>query len=363
LASSAVRHKLGDRIEGLDVLRGFALAMVLVHHSWINFYGAGGIVGVLMFFTLSGYLITGLLMGDLRNYGRIRYGRFYRNRALRLLPALFVFLAGMSLVTLVWDPRNESDALLGGVLVSAFYVANMPLGVHFFTIVHMWTLSTEEQFYLVWPVVLALGVRLGKLKLVVALSGVAIMGLVFLTLHVASRPGEIYPLPSSWSIAMVVGASARLGQDRVARVLPTPGTVAARVLQWSTLAVLVAMGLLPLPDNHAISYTVGAPVVSLLSVIIIFWVREWKSIPTPALRPLLALGKASYAAYLWNWPIAFWLGVDTNHTVRPVLAILLTFVAATISWWAIERPIALWRVRMDERDPRHVTPEEVVSTP
>ncbi|WP_182920298.1 acyltransferase family protein [Nocardioides cavernaquae] len=361
MASSATRHKLGDRIEGLDLLRGFALALVLVHHSWITFFGAGGIVGVLIFFTLSGYLITGLLMGDLRNYGRIRYARFYRNRALRLLPALYVLLAGLVLVTLTIDPRNERDALLGGVLVSAFYVANLPLGVDFFTVVHMWTLSTEEQFYLVWPVVLAVGVRLRILKWMVALAGLAIMGMVFLTLQVANIPAEIYPLPSSWSVAMVVGAGARLGQERIARLLPAPGGVAFRLLQLVVLAVLLGMCLLPLPDNHAISYTVGGPLVSALSVVLIFGAREWKTIPTPALRPLLALGKVSYAAYLWNWPIAFWLGVDTNHTVAPVLAIVLTFAAAAVSWWVVERPIALWRARMNERDPRHVTPETVVS--
>jgi peptidoglycan/LPS O-acetylase OafA/YrhL len=348
--SRTPRHKLGSRIEGLDVLRGLAVGLVMLHHSWIGVFGSGGIIGVLIFFTLSGYLITGLLMGDLRRGGRVRYGRFYRNRALRLLPALYVLLVGLAVVTLTIDPRGERHALLGGILVAVFYVANLPLGVDYFTIVHLWTLSTEEQFYLVWPAVLAVGVRFRILRWVVVFAGLAILAMLFLTLHAADHAGQIYQLPSSWSIAMVIGAAAQLGQARVTRWLPAPDTLGARVVQSLALATVLGLSVLPNPDNWAISYYAGGPLIAVLSVVLIFGAREWATIPTPALRPLLLLGTISYAAYLWNWPIAFWLGVDTDHVVAPVLTIIGTIVAATLSWWLVERPIAAWRMRMDLRE-------------
>ncbi len=95
------------RIEGLDLLRGLAIALVLIRHSQLIHFGGGGIVGVVIFFALSGYLITGLLVKDLTSYGRIRYGRFYLHRATRLLPALFALLAVYALITFIWNPLRE----------------------------------------------------------------------------------------------------------------------------------------------------------------------------------------------------------------------------------------------------------------
>lgn len=355
MASPAPRHKLArhnptGRIEGLDVLRGLAVGLVLLHHAWIDIFGSSGIVGVLIFFTLSGYLITGILMGDLRRGGRIRYGRFYRNRALRLLPALYLLLVVLAIVTLTIDPRNERHALVGGILVAVFYVANLPLGVEFFSIVHLWTLSTEEQFYLVWPLVLAIGVRFRILRWLVLLAAVAVVAMIVLTMSVARAPAGIYQLPTSWSLAMIVGASAQLGQARIARVLPDPGTLAARVVSGVALVAILALSVLPLPDNWPISYYVGGPLVAVLSVVLIFATREWLTIPHPALRPLLLLGTISYAAYLWNWPIALWAGVDHNQTTAPIVALVGTIAAATASWWLVERPVASWRTRMDQRE-------------
>jgi peptidoglycan/LPS O-acetylase OafA/YrhL len=356
--AASPRHRLTRdtgtrRIEGLDVLRGFAVGLVMLHHAWLQTFGSAGIVGVLIFFTLSGYLITGILMGDLRRGGRIRYARFYRHRALRLLPALYLMLAVLAVVTLTIDPRHERDALLGGILVAVFYVANLPLGVQFFSIVHLWTLATEEQFYLVWPAVLAIGVRFRILRWLVLAAGVGILVMIVLTMSVVASPAGIYQLPTSWSLAMIIGAAAQLGQARVARLLPTPGTTGARLVLGAALAGVLGLSVLALPDDWAISYYVGGPLVAVLSVVLIFGTREWQAIPSEWLRPLLMLGTVSYAAYLWNWPIALWAGVDHNRTTAPVVSLVGTVLAATISWWLVERPVAAWRARMDLRERDH----------
>ena len=109
--------KTHARIEGLDLLRGLAILLVIVHHAWPEALGSGGIVGVVAFFALSGYLITGILKKDIRRSGRVRYGRFYRNRALRLLPALFLFMAVFALYTASASPFDDRNDILRSVVV------------------------------------------------------------------------------------------------------------------------------------------------------------------------------------------------------------------------------------------------------
>lgn len=343
------KHRHPGRIEGLDVLRGLAIGLVMLHHAWTDIFGSAGIVGVLIFFTLSGYLITSILMGDLERGGKIRYGRFYRNRALRLLPALYVMLAVLAVVTLTIDPRDERDTLVAGLVVAVFYVANL-VSTGFFSITHLWTLATEEQFYLVWPLVLSIGVRLKILRWLVAATAVVIMLGVFVTLSAARAPGLIYPLPTSWAIALVIGAAAQLNQARIVGWLPSIGTQAGRTVLGVAFAAVLGLSLFHLPDNWPISYYLGGPLVAVLSVVLIFGAREWQRIPAQSLAPLLWLGTISYAAYLWNLPIALWAGTDHNHTTAPVVSLVATLAAATLSWWLVERPIARWRGRRDDRE-------------
>ncbi|MGY2876253.1 peptidoglycan/LPS O-acetylase OafA/YrhL [Marmoricola sp. URHA0025 HA25] len=343
------KHREPRRIEGLDVLRGLAIGLVMLHHAWTDVFGSAGIVGVLIFFTLSGYLITSILMGDLERGGKIRYGRFYRNRALRLLPALYAMLAVLALVTLTINPRDERGTLVAGLVVAVFYVANL-VDTGFFSITHLWTLATEEQFYLAWPLVLSIGVRLRILRWLVAGTAVVIMLGVFVTLGAARAPGLIYPLPTSWAIALVIGASAQLNQARIARRLPSVSTHAGRVVLGTAFAAILGLSVLPLPDNWPISYYLGGPLVAVLSVLLIFGAREWRTIPSQSLAPVLWLGTVSYAAYLWNLPIALWAGTDHNHTTAPVISLVATLAAAALSWWLIERPIAQWRGRRDDRE-------------
>jgi peptidoglycan/LPS O-acetylase OafA/YrhL len=144
------------RILGLDVLRGVAVALVMLRHAWPDRFGGAGIAGVVIFFALSGYLITGLLRSDLSRRGRIRYGRFYRNRALRLLPALFVLVAVFTLVEAVWNPLRDRALLWHTVVVSLTYVMDLP--GHWAVsdgMTHLWSLATEEQERSRWPPLVA----------------------------------------------------------------------------------------------------------------------------------------------------------------------------------------------------------------
>lgn len=342
------------RIQGLDLLRGLAIALVLIRHSWPQHFGGGGIVGVVIFFALSGYLITGLLVKDLDCYGRIRYGRFYLHRAIRLLPALFVMLAVYALITFIWDPLSEGHRhAIGGLLTGVTYTANLPNLPHGLALGHLWTLATEEQFYLIWPILLALGVRFGLVKLFAAIAAFGVLAGLLLELWWKSgNVTAIYTMPFSWALAIVMGAVARLSQNRLRATLPRTG---ARRAAFSALALAVLLGLCFLPEvkDQPIMYLLGGPVIALCSLVLIFHLETWLTIPYRWMRPLLALGTISYAAYLWDYPISKWLaGADQELSPAGAGAtVMLTIGAAAVSWVLVEQPAQRWRRRVEARGP------------
>lgn len=335
------------RIAGLDLLRGFAILLVILRHSWPEAFGGGGIVGVVVFFTLSGYLITGLLVDDLRAHGRVRYGRFYRNRAIRLLPALGFLLAGFvvveGIVRLVGDPGDVPRS----VLVSLTYVMNIPGFDHGSpSLSHLWTLANEEQFYLLWPLILAVGFRIRGLRPVVLASGVVlVVALVASLALVGPDVQDLYKLPTTWTISMVIGAAAQLGRAPLDRVLRGRRATVGMALG---LAGLVALAFVPNAKERPIVYLCGGAVIGLLTVLAIWGLRRIAACPWWAL-PLLGLGTVSYAAYLWNYPLTWWLRGAQVEAWAP-LAAVLTILMAVLSWFAVERPFNRLRRRIELRE-------------
>jgi peptidoglycan/LPS O-acetylase OafA/YrhL len=325
-----------NRIQGLDLLRGVAILLVILRHSWGDIFGGGGIVGVVVFFTLSGYLITGLLVADLRTYGRVRYGRFYRNRAIRLLPALGALLVGFVIFEGLFDLIGTRGSVLRSVIVSLTYTWNIPGFDHGSpSISHLWTLANEEQFYLVWPLLLAIGLRYRKMRALVVFAAVALLVAVAGTVLIAAPADleRVYSLPTTWTISMVIGAAAQLGQAQVSRVL------AGRqlpIIAAACMAGLIALSFLPDPKTSAVVYIVGGSLVGALTIPIIWFLRSFNRVPTAA-RPLLWLGTISYAAYLWNYPLTYWLR-DAGVPAWQAVAAVLTIVVAAASWFVVEKP-------------------------
>ncbi len=323
---------------------------MLIRHSQLFHFGGGGIVGVVIFFALSGYLITGLLVRDLATYGRIRYGRFYLHRATRLLPALFALLAVFSVITFIWNPlRADRGHAFGVVLTGLTYTANIPSLPQGGALGHLWTLATEEQFYLVWPILLALGMRYRRMKLFALIAAVgALAGLVLELWWKSGHIVEIYTMPFSWALAIVIGAVARLGRDRIRQVLPGPGVMRA-ALSSVMLAILLGICFLPDSKGQPLMYLLGGPIIALCTVVLIFHMETWVTVPYQWMRPALALGTISYAAYLWNYPVANWLaGPDRGlTTVDRVATIVVTIAVAGVSWFVVERPAQRWRQRIE----------------
>ena len=289
------------RIDGLDLLRGLAIALVMLRHALPDLFPGAGVVGVVMFFALSGYLITGLLEE------RPPLRRFYARRARRLVPPLLVLVAGVSLVTLVLDPLDD-----------------LPFGHASDATFHLWTLATEEQFYLVWPAVLLL---LGRRRAVLVAATATALACVATTWWLAEDPDLAYALPTSWALCFVVGAAVRLYGDRLA--VPT----------WAVPIALAAIGLMSVVPlrGHALTYLAGGPAIAALTGVLVLAWRHWRTITGP-LRAGVWLGTVSYAAYLWNYPLSLWL---------PALpAVVLTLVAAAVSWRYVEAPLQQRRDRV-----------------
>ena len=321
------------RIDGLDLLRGIAIGLVLLRHVFPEPFAGAGVVGVVMFFALSGHLITGLLLDELGRTGRVDLCRFYARRARRLVPALVVLVAGVVLVTLVLDPLGDRGRLLSTVVVALTWTGNLPVGHPSDATFHLWTLATEEQFYLVWPALLALAfARRRVARALVLAGGGCLLACVATLVWLGDAPDLAYALPTSWAVCFVIGAASRAFDPRAA------------VPSWAAplaLAALAALSVVPL-RGHALTYLAGGPAIAALTAVLLLSWRTWTEVSHPLLQALVALGTVSYGAYLWNYPLTLWLRPRLDSGAGP-LAAGLTLLAAALSWRYVEQPLAARR--------------------
>ncbi|GAB2885436.1 acyltransferase family protein [Nocardioides pacificus] len=360
---------MSGRIAGLDLLRGIAIALVMLRHALPAQLPGAGVVGVVMFFTLSGYLITGVLLGELERTGRVDLRRFYARRALRLVPAMLLLVAGVVGVTLLLDPLGDRDELPRTVLVALTWTANLPFDQGSDATFHLWTLATEEQFYLLWPAVLALAVPRGRVRTaLVVVAALCLTGCVATLVWLSSDADLAYALPTSWAVCFVIGAATRVatGSPYDASYGPRAGSLPALAAvgagRAATLALtgLLVLSVVPL-RGHALTYLAGGPAIAgLTAVLVVVW-RRWSMADTPQAwapltRGLIALGTVSYGAYLWNYPITLWLRAGLGQEpVAGALGVVLTLLAAALSWRLVEEPaMRRWRSRTLPRVPAPV---------
>lgn len=327
------------RVAGLDVVRGIAILLVMLRHAFPDVFPGAGVVGVVVFFTLSGYLITGVLHRELQAKGRVDFKRFYLRRARRLLPALLALVVVFAVVTLVFDPLGERDKLLRTVVVLVTFTGNLPIGGVSPAAFHGWTLATEEQFYLLWPALLAFSWvrnRTGAVLVVTALGALAACTATLVWLW--PDADNAYALPTSWFVCFVIGAATRLEL-----------TTAPRWAVPIALTGLAVLSVVPL-RGHALTYLVAGPAIAACTAVLLLVFSRWEQVATP-LRPLVALGVLSYGAYLWNYPLTLWLRPELGAAAGPVAAVL-TIVAAALSWRYVEEPV----MRRGSRSPERATP-------
>ena len=297
----------------------------------------GGVLGVDVFFVLSGFLITTLLCEEREGTGRVRYGSFYVRRALRLLPALYAMLAVLAVYAAVASDVDERQAFLS-IRSAGLYVANLPLPwVEWRYLTHTWSLSLEEQFYLVWPVTLAVLLRSGGRRLAIGV----LMGVV--VLFAAARLVGFH-LP--WGLvgqrpdALALGCLVALG----AREWPRTRDVLAR--RGTGVAGLALLVVLVLAWGHGLSeqaYHRGLFTVVGCAAAIVVGHLAFGSGPltqVASTRVAVEVGLLSYALYLWHIPVYRWVGgrLDLPGLVQIPLEVAITFVLAALSRVLVERP-------------------------
>lgn len=327
----------------LDSLRGIAVAAVVAGHAGHYFFSRtdnpipGGFLGVDIFFVLSGYLITGILLRDLQRGGAVDYRRFYINRFLRLIPALLVLLMVYAVAVSFTGHGEELSA--ANVLAILFYCFNWYI-IHTLDtpegLGHLWSLSLEEQFYILWPLLLTLLVlRLKSTRLVIALFLLAIL------LAAAAR-AALWQEGTGWLIlyirtdlradALLTGGLLAFARHRGCLPLIYP-----RLLGLLAALALFAMALLVARED-AFLYLGGLTLISLLSGLLIITALEGERAFYDC-RPLRQLGRISYGVYLWHLPVFTVLAsLDVGPFVQTLLGVLVTLVICMASWVWVELP-------------------------
>ncbi|HMC42236.1 MAG TPA: acyltransferase family protein, partial [Acidimicrobiales bacterium] len=359
-------HRL-RHMPALDGLRALAVTAVVAYHLGLP-WARGGYLGVDLFFVLSGFLITGLLAGERATNGGVRLGAFYARRAQRLLPALFLVLAAVEAFS---ARTGMTTASLRGDVASALgYVANwrfITAGRGYFDqfsvpspLRHTWSLAIEEQYYLLWPLLLLALLRLVRgsrrraagATVAMALASALAMALLY---HPGADPSRAYYGTDSRCFALLLGSA-------LALVLSSAGPASVwtrRALHAAGAAALAALGLasVTVADSSGWMYRGGFLAVAVLAAVTVASISRSEAGPLGTFlsaRPLRWLGQRSYGVYLWHWPVIVLLTRSQTGLSGWYLRgaqVTVTLAASALSYRLVELPIRSgawrgWRLRV-----------------
>lgn len=367
----------GGRIEGLDGLRAFAVLFVLVFHLWPTTL-PGGFLGVDVFFVISGYLITTLLLREKKKTGRITLSAFWIRRARRLLPALVLVV--VSAVAAAWLVNedllvNIRRQVFGALTFSTNWV-EIIAGTDYFAdsaralFVTFWSLAVEEQFYLFWPILLLGLIKLTTsrgLRFTIALIAAAASVALMAVLYNPQMPTRVYYGTDTHSFGLMIGVALAFALSEADKLLSNKLWTALRpVIGFAALAGLMVLVVF-VESEAPWTYHGGLLLASILSAATVSVLPGDSTVFTKLckIRALAWVGERSYGIYLWHWPVllvvltfipaspdSVWSG-----WVAAAIVIFTTFVLSAASFRWIEVPIrnngfkATWTAIRDSFQP------------
>jgi peptidoglycan/LPS O-acetylase OafA/YrhL len=344
---------------GLDGVRAVAVTAVVIYHlgaTWLP----GGFLGVDVFFVLSGFLITSILLAEFGNRGRIDVKNFYLRRARRLLPALYAMLAGIVFVTAI-TTRGELHRLRGDVVAALTYCTNWTQILwnrSYFAqldrpslLQHLWSLAVEEQFYLVWPLILVVYLtarrRWWSFAVTVALIMASTLWMAVLY-QPGAEPSRVYYGTDTHVAPMLVGAAMaivlvlRRKSGRAA-----PGARSRASVDGAALLGLLVLVWAVTSINYRSAglYRGGYLLISVATLAVVLAAATPATLTARALgwAPFVWIGRRSYAIYLWHWPILMLTRPKVDVSLHGPLLIILqvgaVLIASDLSFRYLERPI------------------------
>jgi peptidoglycan/LPS O-acetylase OafA/YrhL len=337
----------------IQALRAVAVLLVVAYHLWPAAV-RGGFVGVDVFFVISGFLITSLLLREAERTGTVSLSAFWARRARRILPAALVTILVCAAATVAFVPVNYWGQFFAEMRASTAYVQNWHLAsaaVDYMAaadgpspVQHFWSLSVEEQFYLLWPVLIVAAIAIAgrrppsvrRAALAAAMGAVTALSVGYSVVHTTHDPAAAYFVTPTRMWELGAGGLLALapGRDR-------PRSAACSALSWMGLA---AIGIAAATFSAGTSFPGCAALVPVLGAIAVIWAgsptRRWSPMPVLRLRPVQGLGDLSYSIYLWHWPLIVLapLVVHGGVTQTRITVLMFTLLFAWLSKNLIEDP-------------------------
>jgi peptidoglycan/LPS O-acetylase OafA/YrhL len=346
-------HGQGYRPD-IDGLRAVAVLMVLAFHLGVT-HLRGGFVGVDVFFVISGYLISATILNDLER-SRFSIARFYERRIRRIFPALFFMLIVTSIFACIYLLPTELEHFAASLVAATGSASN----IYFWNqsgyfdapattkaLLHTWSLAVEEQFYIVFPVLLVVIRRLLKERLRLSIVVLAVVSFVISAFGAYKFPSATFYMPYTRAWELLLGTILAL------KLLPRlRGTVARNIASISGLCLILFAGLKYSSTTHFPGIAALAPCLG--AVLIIAAGESGSSVVGQALslRPMVFVGLISYSLYLWHWPIIVFQRVGSvlmkgaSDSMLKVVTLGASLVIATLSWKFVELPFRHGKLKL-----------------